>query len=200
MKAKKTAALAAGQKIAEAKKALDAANAEAAKVGKVADALENLEAKKAELVSAQAAANEAAAKSELGQAHVADANRVLQGAKKAVDSAASGLKVAEEASAKAEKELAQARALEECAKPADPVAPVQPADPAKPSAPVVVDPAVTPPAVSEVVAQQPAPKQEKALAHTGATTDGALKLSLFALLGGVGIVAASRYTPRHRGN
>ncbi|MEW6880127.1 hypothetical protein [Trueperella pyogenes] len=48
----------------------------------------------------------------------------------------------------------------------------------------------------EVAQQKKAPHEE--LSFTGASTDGALGVALASILGGLGLVAASRHTARHR--
>ncbi|MEW6936814.1 hypothetical protein [Trueperella pyogenes] len=48
----------------------------------------------------------------------------------------------------------------------------------------------------KVIAQKPA--EGKKLAHTGATTDSSIAVAMASILGGLGLVAAARHTPRHR--
>ncbi|WP_434700386.1 LPXTG cell wall anchor domain-containing protein [Trueperella pyogenes] len=71
--------------------------------------------------------------------------------------------------------------------------------PAPQPEPEVIQPDIEKPAPvpsDKVIAQKPA--EGKKLAHTGATTDSSIAVAMASILGGLGLVAAARHTPRHR--
>ncbi|MEW6951436.1 hypothetical protein V3M92_09750, partial [Trueperella pyogenes] len=120
----------------------------------------------------------------------------LEAARNAADDAARELTDLEKAIAGAKSEFEAKRVAYEVASGLKECAPIVPPAPVEPTPAPQPEPAPAPVPSDKVIAQKSA--EGKKLANTGATTDSSIAVAMASVLGGLGLVAAARHTPRHR--
>ncbi|MEW6955515.1 hypothetical protein V3M73_10875, partial [Trueperella pyogenes] len=213
LEAANKAAVDAGEKAKTAREALEAANKASIEAGDssklyddvIATNKASLEAGDANvLADSVEKAKKALAKAEedLGptKAERAEVALKLEAARNAADDAARELIDFEKAIAGAKSDFEAKSVAYEVASGLKECAPIVPPTPVEPTPAPQPEPAPAPqpaPAPSDkVIAQKPA--EGKKLAHTRATTDSSIAVAMASILGGLGLVAAARHTPRHR--